>query len=526
MSLDQRWLTWITSGDDSEQSYGHRATHQPEIQRELDDSLIHCQDQLDSRADREVFQAHQQVLDRAVELHQQRDEAVREAPRFRTESDALVQIEHPGVVPIHDRGDDFMVLPRLRHRRLADEVPADGATGEHLISLIEKVSQLFYTVSYSHRCGLSHGDIQPRHIAIGEHGEVLLQSWGLAAPVDQAVSPAGTPAWIAPEASHGLFVGRTSDVFQLACLINYCASGQSPWGNGERDALACLEIVAHVAATREKSEKAEKAEQRAAKTEKEENEKIQSVNNTNHAIDSSEIFLTVHSQFADTSLGQCLAQAFALDPQLRPTVSELQQHTQEWLSFAGQKLEAAEALQQATEQFYALRQAESDRPLRIIEQQLRAALVLDADVGTQLLHQVIHRRCALAIKRGDLILAQTMMRDELLADHHELKNQFRRAQDKLASERRLASLYRRLVVAAIVIALLIPVVLTAVRWTSDQQQITKTEQEALRLISQVEQFDHWGDAQGALSRAAGLAPQLTEVQEAYLYWSKKASARP
>ncbi|HCH67023.1 MAG: protein kinase [Deltaproteobacteria bacterium] len=203
--------------------------------------------------------------------------------RFLEEAQVTAQLQHPGIIPIHDLG----TLPDGRlwftmkevsgqtFGEIIDEVHAESQTrwkqspsGWTLRRLVDALRQVCEAVAYAHSRGVVHRDLKPDNIMVGSHGEVLVLDWGLAKVLDrlaraadQELGPvqttrsredahhtqvgqvAGTPAYMPPEQALGLVdeIDARSDVYSLGALLYQVLSGRSPYQG--RDAYAVLEQV-------------------------------------------------------------------------------------------------------------------------------------------------------------------------------------------------------------------------------------------------------------------------------------------
>lgn len=159
--------------------------------------------------------------------------------RLRQEAQVLAQLEHPGIVPVHDLGQlgdgrVFYVMKLVQGRTLA-EGPAP-ATESAALSVFERVAD---AVAFAHAHGVIHLDLKPSNIMIGAFGEVLVMDWGVAkllAPraLDAdatGVRVAGTPGFMAPEQAAGGVLGPESDVYALGALLFWLLRGTAPPAN-------------------------------------------------------------------------------------------------------------------------------------------------------------------------------------------------------------------------------------------------------------------------------------------------------
>jgi serine/threonine protein kinase len=107
------------------------------------------------------------------------DDASRE--RMLREAHILGQLEHPGIVPIHDVGflDDgrvFYAMKLVRGIRLDAFVSEARPMRERLRVFLRACE----AVAFAHSHGIIHRDLKPENIMVGPFGEVLVLDWGVA----------------------------------------------------------------------------------------------------------------------------------------------------------------------------------------------------------------------------------------------------------------------------------------------------------------------------------------------------------
>ncbi len=193
-----------------------------------------------------------------LEDHQYNPEILR---RFLEEARIAGQLQHPGVVPVHDIGrlsDDrpYFAMKLVEGRTLAALLAERKSPAEELQRFLLVFEQVCQTMAYAHSRGVIHRDLKPANIMVGAFGEVQVMDWGLAklltqdasseapvateAPVvsslsavnfgqTQAGSVVGTPSYMAPEQARGLSVDVRADVFGLGGILCEILTGQPPF---------------------------------------------------------------------------------------------------------------------------------------------------------------------------------------------------------------------------------------------------------------------------------------------------------
>jgi len=184
---------------------------------------------------------------------------------FRREAAITAQLEHPGIVPVHDvgvaaLGEPAFVMKRLDGESLTAFVVRHQAQPQplDLARLTELMLRITEAIAYAHRRGVVHRDLKPDNIIVGSLGAVYVIDWGLAGVISNAAQPThvtgllsrttpdhhsltigtyrlGTPAWMAPEQFHGAPADPQMDVFALGGLLMFLLTGHGPRTNGEND---------------------------------------------------------------------------------------------------------------------------------------------------------------------------------------------------------------------------------------------------------------------------------------------------
>lgn len=154
------------------------------------------------------------------------------------EARILAQLEHPGIVPIHDMGFDEGGRPYFAMRvvkgRSLSELLRETPASERL-QLLRPLLQAAEAVAFAHHRGVVHRDLKPANIMIGRFGESQVVDWGLARVLDDGEDPIpaevacavsgreagriGTPGYMSPEQTRGEAADRRSDVYGLGRIL-------------------------------------------------------------------------------------------------------------------------------------------------------------------------------------------------------------------------------------------------------------------------------------------------------------------
>ncbi len=192
--------------------------------------------------------------------------------RFLEEAQCSAQLQHPGIVPVHEigrlpDGRVYFTMREVRGRTLGDiiwELHAaspgvgwqEGRSGWTFRRLLDAFVKVCEAVGYAHARAVVHRDLKPDNVMVGEHGEVLVVDWGLAkvrglrdraaeagdldvVVTDRSTSGgstrvgvvAGTPAYMAPEQARGEVdrIDARSDVYALGAVLYEILSGRPPY---------------------------------------------------------------------------------------------------------------------------------------------------------------------------------------------------------------------------------------------------------------------------------------------------------
>lgn len=172
--------------------------------------------------------------------------------RFVQERTALLSLDHPSVVAVHDLvvdGNDLALVMELvrgtdlrtrldRERRLAPEAA---------VAIIADVAD---GLAAAHAAQIVHRDVKPENILLNMEGELgpggahpaLLTDFGVAKLIDtpgrtKSTRIIGTPDYLAPEIVEGLPPRAAVDIYALATVLYELLAGFTPFGGGHPGAV-------------------------------------------------------------------------------------------------------------------------------------------------------------------------------------------------------------------------------------------------------------------------------------------------
>jgi eukaryotic-like serine/threonine-protein kinase len=166
--------------------------------------------------------------------------------RFLQEAQSGARLKHPGIVPVHDIGEDgkylYIVMDFIAGENLEKRLKTLQAENKTmpLEESLELVRQVSLALAYAHQQGVLHRDIKPANILLEPvEGEVLpyrpvLSDLGLAKLLVGGLETLsgltmGTPAYSAPEQALGRTVDARSDVYGMGVLLYELVSGKLPF---------------------------------------------------------------------------------------------------------------------------------------------------------------------------------------------------------------------------------------------------------------------------------------------------------
>ncbi|XNR95183.1 protein kinase [Streptomyces sp. R-74717] len=196
----------------------------------------------------QVWTAYDQRLDRRVAVKLLRPDRVTgpigsEAAgelrrRFVRECRVTAQVDHPGLVTVHDAGSDgddlYLVMQYVEGADLADHLAEhDPYPWQWSVAV---AAQLCAVLCAVHAVPIVHRDLKPRNVMVRPDGTITVLDLGVASVLDTDTtrlthtgSPIGSPAYMAPEQAMGGAVGPYTDLYALGVLLHELLSGDVPF---------------------------------------------------------------------------------------------------------------------------------------------------------------------------------------------------------------------------------------------------------------------------------------------------------
>jgi tRNA A-37 threonylcarbamoyl transferase component Bud32 len=206
-------------------------------------------DRLGAGAMGTVFAAYDPELERKVAVKVLASSTA--AARVLAEARALVKLQHPNVVAVHDAGElDGLVYIVME---VAPGVPLRAwvGGGRGWRDIVRVMREAGTGIAAAHAAGLVHRDIKPDNILVGDD-RARVADFGLAyAQIDDDAASAGTLFYTAPEVLAGGAATEASDQFSFAVTLYEALYGRRPHGaTSSATADTALQVGAtHDAAT-------------------------------------------------------------------------------------------------------------------------------------------------------------------------------------------------------------------------------------------------------------------------------------
>lgn len=158
--------------------------------------------------------------------------------RFYTEAEAAARLDHPGIVPIFEIGQNgdqhFFTMAFIEGGNLARRVKDGPMSATEASATVEQIA---HAIQYAHEHSVLHRDLKPGNILLDRDGMPKVTDFGLAKMVDQDSSLSstgdilGTPSYMAPEQASGntADIGPAADVYAIGAVLYCLITGRPPF---------------------------------------------------------------------------------------------------------------------------------------------------------------------------------------------------------------------------------------------------------------------------------------------------------
>ncbi len=189
-----------------------------------------------------VYLARDPIIGRKVALKTLRldlDEAMADEfrERFIREARAAGRLNHPGLVTIHDVGEDketglvFIAMEYLTGRNLKDIMAAGQRFRPAEAARI--AADLALALDYAHSMKVVHRDIKPANIILTNQRQIKITDFGVARLESSNLTVQGqfigTPNFMSPEQVRGETIDGRSDIFSLGVVLFELLTAQRPF---------------------------------------------------------------------------------------------------------------------------------------------------------------------------------------------------------------------------------------------------------------------------------------------------------
>lgn len=197
-----------------------------------------------------VYLAFDPVLDRHVALKFLRpdlkitsEEKRLLVQRIQQEARAMARLSHPGIVALHDLGEEeqlglYLVFEHASGPTLEAALQRGRLTVEGVARLAQQLGE---ALSRAHEKGIVHRDIKPANIILTEEG-AKIADFGVArlpeSTLTRAGAQVGTPAYSAPESLRSAVHSAQSDQFSFAATLYEALSGRRAFPGQDTSTVA------------------------------------------------------------------------------------------------------------------------------------------------------------------------------------------------------------------------------------------------------------------------------------------------
>ena len=187
-----------------------------------------------------VYEAFDPVIERKVAIKTILSEHLADGgasaiARFKREAQAGGRLQHPGIVAVHEYGEDqhfaYIVMEYVEGQELRKLMRERGRF--ELSDSMEVMRQLLAALGYSHQQGVVHRDIKPANVMVLSGLKIKVMDFGIAriqsSSMTQVGTVLGTPTHMAPEQLMGETADGRTDLWAAGVIFYELLTGRSPF---------------------------------------------------------------------------------------------------------------------------------------------------------------------------------------------------------------------------------------------------------------------------------------------------------
>lgn len=158
--------------------------------------------------------------------------------RFLAEAEAAAQLQHPGIVAIHEvgqsEGQHFFSMDLVEGTSLAALIREKPIASRQAAQYVKLIAE---AIHFAHQRGVLHRDLKPSNVLVDATDQPRVTDFGLAKQIesdsDLTVSGQvlGTPSYMPPEQASGQIsrIDARSDVYALGATLYALLTGRPPF---------------------------------------------------------------------------------------------------------------------------------------------------------------------------------------------------------------------------------------------------------------------------------------------------------
>jgi serine/threonine protein kinase len=170
--------------------------------------------------------------------------------RFEREAHAIAAIEHPGIVPVYDFGEEndlpYLVMRYMSGGSLCDRLKKRSLS---LAETTAVLSRLAPALDEMHARGIVHRDIKPANILFDQFSNAYISDFGIARLTEATTTLTGeaiigTPCYMSPEQARGdAIIDGRSDIYALGAILFEMLTGKTPYEGTTPMGIAMKHII-------------------------------------------------------------------------------------------------------------------------------------------------------------------------------------------------------------------------------------------------------------------------------------------